>query len=149
MYRSVLPSLVDPVMVITYPFQGQHLIAVQCAGNVVEIFVLVPGHQLQRYQTLQIVDRPLQMRFVLMSTGELMLAVSTTNGQRPLVLYRYAGLSMFVERLGHSKLGSRGRRISDLIIAANSGGLEEQRPRNFMIMVGDREAVILEAITEQ
>lgn len=139
----VLSSLVDPIALATCPFKQQQLIAVQCAGHVVEIFVLVQGRPLQRYQTLQINDQPLHLRFVLMTSGELMLVVSTTNGQRPLIVYRFAGLSLFVERLGYSKLGISGRRISDLIIE----GAPE--PRNFMIVVADREAVILEAITEQ
>lgn len=144
--QFVLSALVDPIAVVTCTFKGHHLIAVQCAGNVVEIFLVAGGsRKVSRYQTLQIKDQVLQLRFVQMTSGELMLAVSTTNGQRPLVVYRYAGLSLFVERLGYSKLGTSGRRISDLIIGEGAG----QQPRNFMIMVADREAVILEAITER
>lgn len=146
--QFVLPALIDPVAVATCPFGGHHFIAVQCAGNVVEISLLVEGNKLKRYQTLQINDPVLQLRFVRMTSGELMLAVSTGNGQRPLVVYRYAGLSLFVERLGYSKMGassSSGRRISDLMVIGGGG----ERPRNFMIMVAAREAVILEAITER
>lgn len=143
--QFVLPSLVDPVSVVVCEFKQQHLIAVQCAGQVVEIFVLVQGRQLLRYQTLQVGDQPLEMRFVVMSSGELMLAVGTANLGRSLVLFRYAGLSLFVERLGYSQLGVRGRRISDLVIS----GRGDESARNFMFVVGEREAVILEAIMEK
>lgn len=135
-----LSDLVSPVDIATCTFEGQQMIAVQCSGNVVSIFKMyieAGSTRLVRYQTLQLGDQPLQMRFVLITSGELMLVVSTSSMQRSLIVYRYAGVSLFVERLGYSKLGISGRRISDLII--DSGGGDGRGPR----------AVILETITEQ
>ena len=143
--RFVFPGLLEPVRVATCSFKKKRLIAVQCAGNVVEVFLLLQGHKSKLYQRLQLQESPLEMRFVQMTSGELMLVVSTENKRRPLVAFRYAGLSKFVERLGYSELEVSARRISELIIGGEDGG----EPRNFMIMVAEQGAVILEAITER
>lgn len=140
--QFVLPIVVDPIRMASIAYKETHLIAVHCSGNIVEIFYQ-SGSDLRHFQSLQVTDQMQQIRFVIMTSGELMLAVSTANLQRPLIVYRFAGLSLFVERMGYSRLGISGRRISDLIIGHG------REPRNFMIMVADREAVILEAITER
>lgn len=140
--QFVLPIVVDPIGMATIAYKEIQLIAVHCTGNIVEIF-FQSGSDLRHFQTLQVSDQMQQIRFTIMTSGELMLAVSTANLQRPLIVYRFAGLSMFVERMGYSRLGVSGQRISDLIIG------HSPEPRNFMIIVADREAVILEAITER
>lgn len=145
-FKKYLLPVVNPQTVAVTQFQGHHYVAVTCATdrltglrNHVEVFMVL-RHRVDHFQTIANVGA-IQLKFIpVVDDQQLLLCILTRDPIRPLIVYRFAGMSKFVEMIGYSRL-ALGRHIEDFSVRIS--GTETLY---FIIIVSKTNTIILQAI---